>query len=70
MTQLREQMTIDSEVASQANYASYAMGIQHGAVVGITATLLLLGAAHVIQKLTSRVRVKKKPQAQAAAIGK
>jgi hypothetical protein len=56
--------------SSQANYVSFAMGIQRGAVLGIVGTLLLLGAAHVVEKLMSSLTVKKKPLTQAAAVGR
>ena len=63
ITQYQQQMKIE-------NYASQATGIQRGAILGVVATLLLLGAVSGIKKLTSRFTVTKKPRAQAAAIGK
>jgi len=67
---MQEQMQADSTAAIQAKTAAHTQGMEQGAGIGVTASLLLFGIVVGAKQLTSNFTVSRKPQAQAAVGGK
>jgi hypothetical protein len=67
---MQEQMQGEATAAQQAKASAHTEGLEYGAGIGMSATLVLFAVVFGIKRAMSNFTVTKKPQAQGAAAGK